>query len=241
MSERFTGFPPEGLAFLAELARLQGEHDFAGARELYQRDKALYERSLRAPLGALAGAVSARVRELGLPLQGDARTALFRINRDVRFSPDKSPYKTHAGAVITRSGSRKEQGLFYIHIAPDGCFAAAGFYQPAPAQLAALREAMRSKTAGFPGVLAALAAHGLHLDERESLKRLPRGFEDVADPELARAVKLKHLTVSWPLDFALTRSPELPELLADYALQAAPLLRFGWAALDAMEAAEIPR
>ncbi len=77
-----------------------------------------------------------------IPLRGDGKRSIFRLNRDVRFSKDKSPYKTHAGAVMTRSGSKKDNGLLYIHIDPTGCFAAAGFYQPEARGLAALRKAM---------------------------------------------------------------------------------------------------
>jgi len=238
MDETFQGFRPEGLGFLAGLARLQQGQDYAGAREFYLREKALYEREVRRPLGRLAVELAARLQARGLPLAGDASGSLFRINRDVRFSPDKSPYKVHAGAVLTRSGGKKDQGLFYIHIDPAGCLAAAGFYRPEPAQLAALREAVRAKNSGFPGVLKALKAHGMALDPRESLKRLPRGFEDVADPDLAFAVRQKSLTVSWPLDDALVRTPGLVDVLERHALQAAPLLRFGWEALDRAAHAE---
>ena len=63
----------------------------------------------------------------------------------MRFAKDKNPYKTHAGAVLTRSGAKNDPGLLYIHIDPTGCFVAAGFYQPEPEALARLRAADRAR------------------------------------------------------------------------------------------------
>jgi len=62
----------------------------------------------------------------GIPLQGTPKSAIFRIHRDVRFAKDKKPYKTHAGAVLTRSGAKSDPGLFYIHAATSPREAAAG-------------------------------------------------------------------------------------------------------------------
>lgn len=230
-SAGFTGFRPEGPAFLAELLRLQDKGDYDGAREFFNREKAVHERELKAPLGALMEEVAARLQAEGVPLKGDRRSSLFRINRDVRFSRDKSPYKTHSGAVLTPGGSRKEQGVLYMHVSPTGCLMAAGFYRPEPGELAKLRAHIREYPGRFREVVKALASKGLSLDADETLKRLPRGFEDVRDEDLATAVKLKGYTVMKPLETDEVMDASLVDKLAGFGMQVLPLLEFGWEAL----------
>ena len=72
----------------------------------------------------------------------------------MRFAKDKSPYKTNVGAVMTRGGAKNEPGLFYFHVAVDGCFTAAGFYDPEPEQLAKLRAAIARAPKAWKAMLA---------------------------------------------------------------------------------------
>jgi len=230
-SPGFTGFKAEGLAFLQDLLRLQEKGDFEAARAYFVQNKPVHEQDLKAPLGVLVEELAARLQAEGSPLTGDRKSSLFRINRDVRFSPDKSPYKTHSGAVLSPSGSRKEQGVLYIHIDPTGCLMAAGFYRPDPGQLARLRGHVRDNPKRFRKMVEILATHGLALDSDDTLKRLPRGFEEVADPDLAAAVKLKGYTVVAPLETREVMDAGLVDRLMAFARQARPLLEFGWEAL----------
>ena len=94
----FTGFQPAALAFFREL---RDNNDPAW----FKPRKAVYETEVLAPFRELIVAVAAALREAGSPLIGDPKNGIFRIYRDVRFSPDKRLYKTHAGAVLTRSGA----------------------------------------------------------------------------------------------------------------------------------------
>jgi uncharacterized protein (TIGR02453 family) len=229
---QFTGFTAEGLAFLDKLRVLQENGDFDGAREWYTSHKAVHERELKLPLGLLVEDLAARCEAAGLPLRGDRKTSLFRIHRDVRFSGDKSPYKTHSGAVLSRDGSYKSPGVFYIHIDPTGCLWAAGFHMPDPKELAKLRARIRDEPAAFRKLARHLKGLGLALGAHEELKRLPRGFEDVTAPDLAAAVKLKGYTVYAPLEDQEVMTPDLVDKLAGFATQIMPLLDFGWEALD---------
>jgi len=231
MKNAFRGFTEEAFDFFRNIGRLQAEFNFDGAREYYLKNKPTYEREVKAPLGALVEELSAVMKADGIPVRGDSRSSLFRINRDIRFSPDKSPYKTHAGAVLTPNGSKKEQGVLYIHIDPAGCLMAAGFYRPEPKELAKLREYVRKQPKIFEAMVKKLASHGLALDPDDSLKRLPRGFEDVTDPGLAKAVKLKGYTVMKPLADKEVMSAGLIEHFRAFAGQVLPLLEFGWEAL----------
>ena len=220
----FDGFPADAFAFFEAIAANQDKVWFAA-------NKARYGASVLAPLAALVAAVMDRLAADGPPLRGDPKGAVFRINRDVRFSKDKRPYKTHAGAILTRDGGKGTLGFLYLHLAPAGGFAAAGFHQPEPAALRDLRAWILAKPAGWHATEAALAACGLALGRDDALTRPPKGF-DAAPADLVEALKLKSWVVRRELGRDLLMAPALVDALAGLARDAEPLLRFGWSALD---------
>jgi uncharacterized protein (TIGR02453 family) len=218
----FGGFAPDGLAFLRELAEHQD-------RVWFQANRARYETGLQAPMTSLVAALATELARRGVPLRGDAKRSLFRIHRDVRFSPDKRPYKTNIGALLSRDGDKDSPGVLYVHIGAAGSFTAAGFYRPEPPFLGALRERIVAKPDAWRSTLNRLAASGLALDEDEdALKRLPRGFESVGDPALADALRRRSFIVRRPLAATEVTQPGLVERLAEFAEAASPLLAFGW-------------
>lgn len=222
----FQGFGPRALAFFGALA-------FHQTKAWFEENRGLYESDVRGPLAALVTDLAAELARRDVPLTGDPKRSIFRINRDVRFSKDKSPYKTNAGATLTRDGSKLSQGLLYVQIAPKDCFAALGFYEPDPAQLAALRGAVLAKPDRWAAVTSGLAAAGLALSREGAAKRMPRGFEtvDPASP-LAADLRLKSLIVSRPLSADAILRPDLVGTIADFAEAGRGLLDFGWSALD---------
>ncbi|WP_448950584.1 TIGR02453 family protein [Labrys neptuniae] len=228
MPAPFTGFGEKALPFFKAL-------DFHMSREWFQENRALYDSDVLAPFSALIEAVNADAIARGLPMRGTPKSALFRIHRDVRFSKDKRPYKTHAGAVMTRSGAKNDQGLTYIHISPEGCFAAVGFYDLEPKQLAAFRQAIIAAQERFRAMSASLAAAGLTFDPQWSLKRPPREAAGIEAADLVAALKLKSIVVKRPLPDALIRSPELVGTVIGLIEDALPLLDFGWSALAVLE------
>ena len=225
----FAGFPEEGFAFLEHLTRNQD-------RDWVASNKAIYETALRQPLSALVADLSGRFAEAGLPLRGDPKRAVFRLNRDVRFSKDKRPYKTHASAVMTSSGEKGAPGVFYVHVDPAGSFAAAGFFHPEPDVLHRLRRGIVDDEEGWDEMKAALDAADLPFAGDDALVRLPKGFGPAA-PAIEAALKLKSWHVKRDLPHALMGQARLAEKLAAFAVEAAPLLRFGWSALDRHPAA----
>ena len=70
----------------------------------------------------------------------DAKKCVFRINRDIRFSKDKTPYKTNFGALMGPNGKKSEGTGYYVHIAPGNNFVGGGIYMPRPEKLAAIRQ-----------------------------------------------------------------------------------------------------
>jgi uncharacterized protein (TIGR02453 family) len=220
----FEGFGPKALPFLKALG-------FHQTKEWFEANRATYEDDLKTPMGDLVEDLSAAFAKAKIPLQGDRKTSVFRIHRDVRFAKDKSPYKTNVGAVLTRAGSKNDPGLFYVHVAIDGCFTAAGFYDLEPDKLARIRAAIVRTPQTWKTMLAKLAGTGLKLSDDYAMKRPPRGFEDVEDAEIAAVLRLKSIICRRPIPDDRLATPALVADLEAFARDALPLLQFGWSAV----------
>jgi uncharacterized protein (TIGR02453 family) len=218
----FTGFSPKAFSFLSGLAEAQN-------RDWFEAHKAEYEREVKAPMAALVAALGFAFQVHEIPLACDPKRAIFRIHRDIRFSKDKRPYKTHIGASLTRSGEKLAPGLIYIHVDPTGCFVAGGCYLPEPPVLHKLRIRMRDRQEEMLEIVAALASAGLVLGDEDALKRPPRGFEDVEDEDILKLLRLKSLITQRPLDTAIVMDGDkmIAEIVA-FTQVVYPLISFVW-------------
>jgi uncharacterized protein (TIGR02453 family) len=221
----FTGFGPGALPFFEALAANQN-------REWFQANKDNYENQVRAPMAALVEALSFAFAAHDIPLTGDPKRALFRIHRDVRFSKDKSPYKTNAGAVITRDGAKGSPGLLYVQVGGTGSFTGIGFYGLEPKDLATLRHAIADAPDRWLAIRSALNEEGLDFSMGYALARLPKGFEGHAGSPVEGDLKLRNLIVSRPIPADRLQDPGLIDDIVAFASAGLPLLRFGWSALD---------
>ena len=157
----------------------------------------------------------------------DVKDCVFRIYRDIRFSTDKTPYKTHFGVYIASAGGRKSQrGGYYLHLDPAGSFIAVGVWCPPPNILKALRQSVcdnideldeiRSET-GFNTYFKTFF-------EEDKLKNVPAGFpRDFPDAEL---LKLKHYMVDHKLNDDILNAPNLVSRLGEIARAGYPLNKF---------------
>jgi uncharacterized protein (TIGR02453 family) len=226
MSEAsFSGFSDQAIQFLRDLAVHNERAWFNPRKESFQRD-------LQEPLGQLVLTTTDLLRKAKVPLRADPKRSVFRLYRDTRFSPDKSPYKTHVSAVFDRTAQRKTDGILYVHIAPDESFAVVGFHQPPPADLTNIRESIVDQQKIFLKLLAQLESSGLELTSDEMLKRVPRGFEEFADLPAADYLKYKSFHIRRSLSNRMVQSKTLPNELVEFARIGLPFLKFGW---DAME------
>lgn len=230
----FTGFSPGAYGFLRGL-------EANNERAWFTEHKPDYEREVLTPMRLLVVSAAQALAAADIPLTGDPGRAIFRIHRDVRFSADKRPYKTNAGAVLTRDGAKGLSGMLYIHLAPSGDFLAAGFYMPEREALSALREAIYTQQARFLSILDGLEAAGFGLSEMESLSRLPRGFEEAGEPRIVAALKQKSYLIRRPLPEGRMGSAAVLDDIVDFARHALPLLEFGWAALTVLDPAALTR
>jgi uncharacterized protein (TIGR02453 family) len=165
----FEGFPDEALLFFEGL-----EADNSKTYWTDHRDR--YERAVRGPMTALLAALE--------PEFGPAK--MFRPYRDVRFSTDKTPYKTHAGAVV---GTGDATGALYVQLSATGLMVGAGYYHMAADQLSRYRESVAADGTGgeLAADVAGLQAEGWSL-VGDRLTRAPRGV----DPGHPRIELLRH-------------------------------------------------
>ncbi len=216
-TETFTGFRPEAIQFLADLAA-NNDRAWFGPR------KADYERLLKTPLAALCVTLDERLRARDIPLRADPVRSPFRIYRDVRFSKDKSPYKTNIGASFPWTGDGDGSPGGYFHLAPGDIFVGGGLWHPEPARLAAFRRLVDTDPGRVHAIIDAPGFaetfDGLMGDR---LKRLPQGFP--ADHPDAELLKLKDIGFGRPLSDADVASADLVDLVADTLQTGLPLLR----------------
>jgi uncharacterized protein (TIGR02453 family) len=122
-------------------------------------------------------------------LEQDPEDCLFRINRDTRFSKEKTPYKTHFGAFITDRGRKMDRAGYYLHVEPGECLVAGGLYMPPTPELKAIRGAILADAASLRRILrkpAFVRQFGKELPS-ERLKTTPRDVpRDHPDADLLR-------------------------------------------------------
>ena len=225
----FTGFRPAAFSFFRGLARHNDPLWF-------KPRKSIYDTEVLAPFRALMLLLSEKLEAAGIPLVGDPDRGIFRLYRDVRFSANKQLYKTHAGAVLTRSGGKGDPGLLYVHVEPGKSEAGVGFWHPEPGLLTKLRRSIADDPDSFLDMVERLDKRGYKVATDTQLARLPRGFEAAKGTPAADYICWKTFIVEAPLTDAEMQSPALANRIVDIAVATRPLLDWGWAA----EADDIP-
>ena len=217
MSDGHPGFPKDGLQFLAGLSR---NND----REWFEEHRDDYERHVKAPMVALVDALNAELATFAPAYATTPARAIPRIHRDVRFSKDKSPYKTEIAAIFPRQGKEKQAAAgFYLGVSAKGAEIIAGCYMPDPPALAAVREHLGKRHAQARELLAERSLVKLMGTlQGESLARVPRGFEP--DHPAADLLKRKQWYLAARLEPAVVTSPRLVREVADRFRAATPFV-----------------
>ncbi len=121
-----------------------------------------------------------------------AKDCMFRINRDIRFSKDKTPYKTNFGAFINSEGKKSMTPGYYFHLEPGASFTGGGMWQPPADMLAKVRQEIDYNLADFEKIILSkkfkTTYGGLSVEEGYVLTRVPKGYE----PDNPAAEYLKH-------------------------------------------------
>ena len=167
----FEGFPVAAIEFYQQLT-------VQNSREFWNAHRDVYESAVRGPVLALTRELSAEFGEF----------KVFRPHRDVRFSKDKTPYKTSQGAVTEGEGGE----FYYFHISADGLYAASGYHHLATDQLGRFRQAVDGQATGESLVSRVAALEGKYTIGGRALSTAPRGYS--RDHPRIRLLQHKGLT-----------------------------------------------
>ena len=209
----------ETIEFLKKLAKNNN-------REWFQANKKAFE-AAQDNMTAFAGYLIGEIGKFDVAVADlDPKSCVFRIYRDVRFSKDKSPYKTNLGAYISPGGRKSMQPGYYFHVEPGCSFIAGGKHIPDGGECLKIRNAIAKNTAEFLKIIdkksfrdAFGQLHG------NSLKSAPKGFD--ADHKAVEYLKLKEF-MAWTefkSDKLLT-TPDFPKQLVKLTKEMYPLVAF---------------
>jgi uncharacterized protein (TIGR02453 family) len=175
-----------------------------------------------------------RLARFAPEIMADPKRSMFRIHRDIRFSNDKSPYKTNAGCWFhhrdgsSSVGQEAEGGGagFYFHLEPGGCFAAGGLWMPPRPALNKLRDAIAENPRAFRKAAASPAIQKRFggLSTESMLKRMPRGFAE--GHPAASWLRYQSFTLSRELNVAQVTGTRLPAILEAEFTAMLPLVRW---------------
>ena len=181
----FQGFPEGGLAFLRDLT----EHN---DRDWFEAHRVAWDDEIVPAMLEWCGALAERLHDVmpGLVFVPRVGGSLYRLNRDVRFSRDKRPYKTHAAALLWEGGERHDAPGVYLHVSPEEVIFGGGIHAFEEARLDRWRKLLHNLSSAerLEGALAAAKKAGLKLEISDKLQRPARGF----DPEGPRAELSKY-------------------------------------------------
>lgn len=143
------------------------------------------------------------------------KNCLFRIYRDVRFSKNKTPYKTHIGIFITDKGKNSNGPGYYIHLEPANCFVAGGVYMPESEQLRKIRQEIDYNEKEFLKIISNVKFKKLFnsLNEDDKLIKLPKGYTQ--DNPMIEYLKLKSYIAQSAISEKIALNPKSPLLISN--------------------------
>lgn len=216
----FAGFPPEAMKFFQRLKRNNHRTWFHAHREEY-------EQHVRFPMQCLIAAVGTKMREAAPEFQFHPTRSIFRIYRDVRFSKDKSPYKTNIAASFSIRGKKDPTGApgLYVGIEPGEIFIGGGLYMPSGPQLKLIRAAIAGKPEEYREIVEEKQfrrVFGKVLGER--LSRAPLGY--LPDHPMIEHLRLKQFFVGKVLEDGACRSARFADTVASVLTASLPFVRW---------------
>ncbi|HAH24522.1 MAG TPA: TIGR02453 family protein [Prolixibacteraceae bacterium] len=214
----------EVLNFLSELKENNNKEWFDQNRDWYQecRKKVLFLTEL------LIQEIGKFDDEIGTP---DAKNCVFRIFRDVRFSNDKTPYKTNMGSYIAQGGRKSVRAGYYFHIEPGGSFVGGGAYSPQADALKAYRTEIYDHPQEFKQLISTKSFLKIYPEMYDDkLKTAPKGFpKDFPDIDL---LKYKSFAFVSPIGDSVVKSEGYVEKIITAMKELYPVNRYLNSALD---------
>jgi uncharacterized protein (TIGR02453 family) len=215
----FAGFPKEMATFFRGLKR-------NNRREWFQPRKDLFESHVKGPMTELVEALNGELAKFAPKYVTDPSKAIFRIYRDTRFSPDKTPYKTQIAASFKRrGGEHMAVSGFYFSVSSDQIEVAGGIYHPAPDTTLLVRTHIAANCDELRRLLADKALRRcMGALQGDELTRAPKGF-DPGHPAID-LIKKKDWILDTELDSSLAATPQLHREIATRFRAMTPLIEF---------------
>ena len=214
-------FSPQLFTFLKQLKR-------NNSKAWFEANKKKYVEHIRDPLLAFIEDVAPKLERISKEIVADPRPnggSMFRIYRDVRFSKDKSPYKTHAAAQFRHvSGKDVHAPGYYLHLEPGTVFMGAGMWHPDSPSLANIRRAIVDDPAAWKRLVNGKVLREHFQREGESLKRAPRGFDP--EHELVDELRRKDHILVARFDEKEALEPGFLDLFAQRCKQGSKFMKF---------------
>lgn len=203
-------------------------------RDWFKENKSRYESELKAPALNFILDFGSHLQGISPHFRADPKGnggSLFRIYRDVRFSKDKSPYKTHAGLHFRHeAGKSAHTPGFYLHMEPGASFVGLGLWRPDNPTLKLIRDKIVADPQAWKDAVGGVDFARHFNVTGGSLKRAPRGYD--ADHELVDILKLKDFTAYSPLTQKQITSPGFINEFTDLCATGGSLVRYICQALD---------
>ena len=201
-------------------------------REWYHAHKADIAEHCLDPFSFLLTCVTQELSDHSVRLSGGKQT-MFRLNRDVRFAKDKSPYNHHVSGTLTRSGNKNEQGgLVYLRLDPTGGRMGAGYWGLTAKRMGPIRDKILDDPTAFQRLVDELAERGLAFSVEDSLSGMPRGYSEHSQHELAWALKMKHFIIHRPMKRNDWKGDGIVQTVVDFAKVTTPVLEFGLVSVE---------
>jgi len=209
------------LKFLKDLKKNNNKPWFDAHRKEYEAAKKDFEQMIQAVIDR-HGKTDKTISHL------KAKDCLFRINRDIRFSKDKTPYKTNMGAYINRGGKKSLYGGYYFHCEPGQSFVGGGLWMPMPNELNKVRQEIDYNLAEFKKIIGSKKFKSVYndvsRDAEYTLSRVPKGYE--ADNPAAEYLKLKSFVAIAKVSDADLNSKEIVKKITTAFEALQPMLAF---------------
>jgi len=216
------------LTFLKDLAKNNDKSWFESHRKQYEQAKQDFENFIESVLGRYCKKDN-DLKEL------TAKKCTFRINRDVRFSKDKSPYKSNFGASMNRGGKKSVFSGYYFHCEPGKSFVGGGLWMPMPPEMKKVRQEIDYCYDEFRQIVSYRkfkSVYGeLYTGENTKLSKVPQGFEK--DNPAAEYLKLKSWLAMRDLSDAELTSKDLVKKTSEAFETLQPMIKFLNRALEA--------
>jgi len=218
---------------LAETNRFLTALEKNNNKNWFDENRAVYENCRAGFVTLVEDWIKAMIEEDPSLGTQSAKSAIFRINRDVRFSTNKSPYKSNFSAYLSKGGKKYPGAGYYLHIDPKGSFLASGVWMPPAPVLSAIRQEIDYNLPEFENVLSVLKNGGVFTDmESESLSRPPKGYE--ADNPAIGYLKQKNFVLACDLSSSDLSSPQFVQKLTSSCAQLRPFAEFLNRAVDSL-------